>query len=828
MNEEEYHTIVLGALLHDIGKFLHRDSRYLKMAGEYQKVSRMFIEDYASFFEETCDLDLLKTIVQRHHEDVRAYPDDLLVQSAPPEYRPLCLLVSIADNLSSNESGKSETRDYKVTPLASVFSRIRISGNKPLPGEMLCYRLSPLDASKAFPERFDKLTSAEVNDHLLSFAKEWELLQRSIKSKDFRVIYSHILTLLHRYTWCVPSDTQQVIPDVSLYDHLRTTSAIAACLYIFHHAAGSRPTEEEIRDMNEEKFILLAGDVSGIQDYIFDFQHVGVGGSAKRLRARSFYVAQVSELACLAILHEFNLPLSNVIMSSGGRFYILLPRVDDAEQRIQKIQREFDTWSLEEMHGRLALHLSGVRLSGGNLAVSESNGELDFASKLTEVNHKLRESKQAPLFDVLCSNGKWDETKFVIEQQAADGGEYCQACEKRIGRRRADEDAIICEHCEQDKLLGRMLPRAKKIAYHTDHTGRFKIALRSFDLLQPGEKPKGNPVLIAAMRVDEPPDVFDAPVVVRPVANHIPIAGGNPCDSCPEKEACEEHPEKGDPLFFKCIAAQAQGYKTLAYLKADVDDLGKIFAFGLPRELRTISRIATLSRMLDLFFAGWVENTIESEFNSIYTVYSGGDDLLLIGPWDGIIKFAAKLNRAFRQFTCHNPDITLSAGIALAKHSTPVMNVVAVADYNLDKLAKEKPMRGEKRSKNQIAVLGEILKWHLLPSALDEAEKLAEWLSAKKLSVAFGRNLLLYAHMYNEFHKDKRKNVRYLKFLPLMTYDTARNLPPPDAKDATEAEIGKWAHELKNRMVGKPHVPVAFVARYALMAVRGGKHNGED
>lgn len=105
----------------------------------------------------------------------------------------------------------------------------------------------------------------------------------------------------------------------------------------------------------------------------------------------------------------------------------------------------------------------------------------------------------------------------------------------------------------------------------------------------------------------------------------------------------------------------------LGYLKADVDNLGAVFAFGL-QETNSISRISTLSRMLDIFFSGYMQKLIEDNYPELYTVYSGGDDVLVIGPWDSITNFAKELNEEFKRFTCNNENLTLSAGIAFVKH----------------------------------------------------------------------------------------------------------------------------------------------------------------
>ena len=128
----------------------------------------------------------------------------------------------------------------------------------------------------------------------------------------------------------------------------------------------------------------------------------------------------------------------------------------------------------------------------------------------------------------------------------------------------------------------------------------------------------------------------------------------------------------------------------LGVLKADVDNLGLIFSKGFedPRKIekdlpdvdrKTVSRFLTLSRMLELFFSGWMkeimsenhkdktikellsmegieeesfENYLKGEqidFGNIYTVYSGGDDLVMVGPWETMIIFSIFLNKPPRR-----------------------------------------------------------------------------------------------------------------------------------------------------------------------------------
>src|SRR5204862_1718504 len=63
----------------------------------------------------------------------------------------------------------------------------------------------------------------------------------------------------------------------------------------------------------------------------------------------------------------------------------------------------------------------------------------------------------------------------------------------------------------------------------------------------------------------------------------------------------------------------------LAVIKADVDYLGQVFQEGLRRDeppgYDTPSRVAALSRQLDLFFSAWVQWLLQAEFPKVYAVY---------------------------------------------------------------------------------------------------------------------------------------------------------------------------------------------------------------
>ncbi|MBC7189560.1 hypothetical protein H5U35_05020, partial [Candidatus Aerophobetes bacterium] len=157
---------------------------------------------------------------------------------------------------------------------------------------------------------------------------------------------------------------------------------------------------------------------------------------------------------------------------------------------------------------------------------------------------------------------------------------------------------------------------------------------------------------------------------------------------------------------FDKLASVARGADRIGVLRMDVDRLGKIFTAGLEPQKRSFSRLASLSRFLNLFFkyylnlicAGKTGKLFEcldlSEKNpakngrNVSIVYSGGDDLFLVGAWDEAVEIAFDIQRAFYLYTCNNPDITLSAGVFVQHENFP-LHFLADLSGRAENLAKE-------------------------------------------------------------------------------------------------------------------------------------------
>ena len=90
--------------------------------------------------------------------------------------------------------------------------------------------------------------------------------------------------------------------------------------------------------------------------------------------------------------------------------------------------------------------------------------------------------------------------------------------------------------------------------------------------------------------------------------------------------------------------------------------------------------------------------------NLFYINFSGGDDLVIIGPWDWTITLARRIREELNRFTCHNPNISISAGIYISDTKTPVRITVQEGEKYLDEA---KSTEG----KDSIFIFGRSFKW---------------------------------------------------------------------------------------------------------------------
>ncbi len=799
-------TAALAGLLHDVGKFMQRAYRSDKeaLSSDTLKMETMLCPKSRTYqgYTHRHVLYTWEFILRELPEDIEGLDKEKALVLASYHHSPSDAeqsLISEADGLSASERERSEDdgEGMRKTRLRSIAASVYLEG-KGRGREKAALPLEPLSPGAVFP-----VEREEGADLTGEYRKLWDEFLAEWRANECRSALDYVnraCSVLERYTSCIPSATWRYEPDVSLFDHLKTTAALAACLA----EAGEA----------EAPFLLVMGDLNGIQNYIFGTGQ-GAGGQAKRLRARSFQVSAWAESVGLEILFRLGLPLSSRILSAGGKFHLLLPNTEETLSVLRSVKEEVSRRLYDRTDGELGLSLAWVPGSREDIE--------DFPAFALRCKAALDREKFRPGASVLAGSGGWNEAAFVFPPpRFGENLGLCASCGKRTGKL-YDEDGRnvhVCDYCREEKALGRDLTRARWLVWFADDGARYPAPAGSFSLVREGESiPAGARLVVDFEGLQEGPS--EAPVVASMRAARIPTD------------------EEGDPLTFEEIAERSTGRKALGWLKMDVDNLGLVFARGLSRDAEeggTVSRTASLSRMLDVFFSGRIEELVRDEdFSDIYIVYSGGDDLLAVGPWDVMFAFALRVREEFRRFTADNPSLTLSAGVSVETSKTPVLTAVERAEELLEAskslpgddpapwpLPRE-PEGDAPPRKDRLTAFGVSVPWSRFPAVLQRAAVLYEWLLNKVVSSGQVWRLMFYNSLHRRYYETG--DTRYFRYAPLLVRDVRRNWKPGRTEEERDEKerAAEWAASLAATPEAEEMKSLRFVCEYALNAMRSNR-----
>lgn len=695
MKEKE--ILIKGALLHDIGKVCYRTGKRIN----HSKLGGDFLEQYLKQNEEA---ERLLNCVRYHHKDY--------LQKANLDKNDLAYIVYEADNIASGmdrreNEGEEKGFDPKLN-LDSIFSvfysdkEIQVANKYPL-----IYK----DINKAF--------NYPRKDISLATNSNYEALLNKIKShfitKDIsQISINQLLQILEEGFSYVPSSTNRAeVCDISLYVHSKITSAVASCMKLYFD-------EQQIQDYkkycfnsgskifrNEKIYLLISGDISGIQDFIYT---IPSKGALKTLRGRSLYIDLLLEEFIDEYLEQIGLSRANVLYSGGGHFYILVPNIEDTKKAIDKLQAKMNRWLMENIGINLYLAIGMAECSANNLMKSEAQGNL-FAI----VNKKLKDDKTIRY----SKDEDFLEYIFNVEKEKDTAKKECNICHNlvdKLWKYNSDEE-IACEFCLNLYKLGQDILTQDLVFVISEEKidGGIKIFGKDKDLymyavnIEDIDMFKGK-----ILRIYSKNNLLENDLAVR-----LYLA---------DYSAKNENDEV---MTFDDLAKSScktdKGIKRLGVLRLDVDDLGIAFSSGFVSDkdkiednLRyaTLSRYADLSKDISMFFkvainkicAGDLTGCVDFEekaFNifgiakakkrKVNIIYAGGDDLFLVGAWDEVLEVAIDINRAFKQFT--NGKLTLSAGMAMFSPTYPISKMAEIAGLLVQ-------MSKNRKDKNSIALFG--------------------------------------------------------------------------------------------------------------------------
>lgn len=521
--------------------------------------------------------------------------------------------------------------------------------------------------------------------------------QMSEKGKSLDVQEANYLSLLQRYCWAVPAPVADGQPrDVSLYDYTRVSAALAVCM-----------TGAE----DEEPALLVGGDVSGVQDWLYALSSSGV---AKGLRGRSFYLQLLAEVIALYVLEELGLPSCNLLYAGGGNFYLLAPLASAG--KLAEIQRAISRKLLRMHEGALYVALGFSPLSRAMLTGRDAK----VGDAWDAVTQALNRNKARRFFEL----DDTDMTKAIGTPMAGTGKlrDTCGVCRRTIVDPAEGNDledgSRKCAQCVSFEELGNQLRDAEYLVVSrvqaTDGvspiTGwRQGLAQFGHDIqLMPAashntrswQDRKSDLVRIYYWKTEPNMQEFPGHVdSVRAAWIFRPLAQCTPINQKQEIATFDE--------------LKSKGIERWGVLRMDVDNLGKIFQEGIPAS--SLSRVVGLSGLLRLYFEGHVPQ-LAQKYNRdkdgksqprIYLMYAGGDDLFIVGGWSDLPHLAHDIQQDFAKFACENSKLTISGGISIALDTKYPLYQAARQAGDAEHQAKHQ--RGD--AKNALAFLGEVMGW---------------------------------------------------------------------------------------------------------------------
>lgn len=640
--------IVIGSLLHDIGKIIYRSG----------KDSRKHAESGYDFLLKEIGLtdnDLLNSIKYHHYSNIKS---NAVAQND------ICYLVNFADSIALGEGSKKSNEDdtrrliVKNAPLESVFNILNNNDQK------FHYSSTTIDIDGDI--NFPTSEKVEVNEDIyLSLLDKLTLELKKIEFSEKWIL--RLLSFLEVNTSYIPSSIDaNGLMDISLFDHVKLTAGFASCIeaYLLENSISDYKTELLVNSEaahNREMFLFLSMDISGIQNFIYT---ISTDKALKQLRARSLYLEILMEHLIDELLSKLNLTRANLIYSGGGHSYLVLPNTELAKKVIDDFEKDVNVWFIENFDVTLYIGVGYAECSANALNNKPTNALSQLHNK---IYHKMAERKYHRYTAdeiIKLNNDKFSQKKF-------DGKRECSVC-KRV-------DNIIDNRCPICNAL-------EKMSVNIMNNDYFVVTDKcENELPLPFDKS------LKAIYLDKDDKVLskyekqNARIYKKNLLNSLDVVGQN-------LWVGDYHHED----VFTDLVNSSTGVKKLAVLRADVDNLGKTFIQGFSDKYASLTRTAVLSRQLSLFFKCYIKTIFtrpskfyltekENEKLAVTIVYSGGDDVFLVGAWDSVFEAFTNLKVALSKFT--QDQLSISGGIGIYPDKYPI-SVMASEVAELEECSK--------------------------------------------------------------------------------------------------------------------------------------------
>ena len=616
--EKDKLKVIAGGLLHDIGKPAQRGDKTIN----HSEAGYAFLKNEAKITDEK-----LLEQVKFHHSS--------MIQKAPLDNNSLAYITYIADNIAAGADRRrndSETTGFDSNKaLEPVFNILN--------GNNQNYKYMPLTMDDKSGVNYPTNSSVDFSREIYhKICSDIADCLSGIDESDPAYINS-LLEIMEADCSFIPSSTNTgEVADISLYDHSKITAAVGSCIYDYMRSNGISDYKSALyinsKDFYAEKaFLMYSFDVSGIQDFIYT---VMSKGTLKMLRSRSFYIEMLCEHLIDTLLERLELSRANLIYSGGGHGYILLANTDETKKTVNEINSEVNQWFISNFKTALYIASAYTECSANDLM---NTGDGSYENIFRQISEQLSEKKANRYTSDDIMNMNYDSHQH--------GERECRIC------RRADVEIEndICGMCQ--KLIDMSDDIIEK---------DFFVVMRNDKGLQ---LPFGQS-LVGATYEKLKSELMLSPEYVRSYGKNKQYTGKSIStklwigDYYTEKE-------------FNKLAEKSEGIKRIGVMRADVDNLGQAFVCGFDKKYVSLSRTATFSRNLSLFFKKHINTLFREKNYQALIVYSGGDDIFLVSAWSDAVKASITLRDALEKFT--QGTLTISAGIGIYPPKYPVASM---------------------------------------------------------------------------------------------------------------------------------------------------------
>lgn len=359
----------------------------------------------------------------------------------------------------------------------------------------------------------------------------------------------------------------------------------------------------------------------------------------------------------------------------------MLKNSQENQNSLKIVKDEINQWLLKELQGKVYLGMQWLELKTNQILAPIFQTTWEEIGKLLEADkmRKFIEFMPEPLERTPPKLGSEDECQICHRDDVNEQ-------EMKTIPNPDDPNAPMsaCPLCHSLFWWGTELTGYKYVLC------QLQPAPNSHTIRLPLPGSLGNQAYYRLSATQESPDTFQ----VKWVRNNWDLSEYIDGKSLPLLHAdySFKQPESETTADLSFLAKASCGKKMLGALRMDVDNLGILFTQGFDGKKFDLPRYSAFSRQLSLFFTVYMNLLCQGKNDqpldimdkkpdqsqqgrNVSIVYSGGDDLFIVGAWDEITELACDIAGIFNTYFGDNPDISISGGVILTNPHFPLYQI---------------------------------------------------------------------------------------------------------------------------------------------------------